>query len=51
MHMKMEIEATYLQAGSSTDVTDGVVMGAAAVKVITAGGAFQWAASPYKACV
>lgn len=47
----MEIEATYLQAGSSTDVTDGVVMGAAAVMVITTGGAFKWAASPFKAQV
>lgn len=47
----MENEASYLQAGSSTDVTDRVVMGAAAVTVITAGGAFKWAASPFKAQV
>lgn len=48
----MEIgAATYPQAGSSADVTDGVVMGAAAVMVITAGSAFEWAASPFNAQV
>lgn len=47
----MENEAMYLQAGSSTDVTDGKVMGAAAVMVITAGGALKWTASPFKAQV
>uniref|UniRef100_UPI00200E9033 hypothetical protein n=1 Tax=Escherichia coli TaxID=562 RepID=UPI00200E9033 len=35
--------------GSFIEVTDGIVMGAAAVVIITAGSGLKWAASPCKA--
>lgn len=42
---------SYHQAGPSTNITDGIVMWAAAIVVITAGGSLKRAASPCKARV
>jgi hypothetical protein len=40
---------SYNQAGSFINVADWVIMWAAAIMVITAGGTLEWAASPCKA--
>lgn len=45
------VSFTHHPASPSLDIADGVVMGAAAVMVSTAGGRFKRAASPRKAVV
>lgn len=51
-HVKNEVELLlYRQAGPCINVADGIVMRAAAVMVITAGGTLERAASPWKAIV
>lgn len=46
-----EFISTYHQASPGLNVTDGIVMWAAAVMVITAGCSLKWTASPCKAIV
>lgn len=48
---KTKLSCSYHQAGPCIEVTDGIVMRAATVMVITAGGTVKWAASPCQTIV